>query len=66
MTALRRAIGALRYVNDEQVRASEAIFRSDRFPQPRPRPANPARGSGAPAGPPGHAAAAADGTGKAA
>ena len=66
MTALRRAIGALRHVNDEQVRASEAIFRSARFPQPRPRPANPARGSGAPAGPPGHAAAATHGTGKAA
>ena len=27
LTALRRAIGALRYVHDENVRASEAIFR---------------------------------------
>lgn len=27
MTALRRAIGALRYVNDELMRANEAIFR---------------------------------------
>jgi hypothetical protein len=38
MTALRRAAGTLRYVNDELVRASEAIIRSARAPQPRLRP----------------------------
>jgi len=38
MTALRRAVGTLRYVNDELTRASEAIIRSARAPQPRPRP----------------------------
>ena len=34
MTALRRAIGAVRYVNDELLRAGEAIIRSARAPQP--------------------------------
>ena len=32
----RRVIRALRYVNDELTRASEAIIRSARVPQPRP------------------------------
>ena len=59
MTALRRAISALRYLNDEQIRAMEAITRSARFPQPRPRPEDPtrARGADAPAGSPTDAAA---------
>ena len=35
MTALRRAIRAPRNVNDELLRASEAIIRSARAPQPR-------------------------------
>jgi hypothetical protein len=67
MTALRRAIGTVRYVNDELGRASEAIIRSARAPQPPPQvgsPASgasvPASGSGAPAGSPAHAAVAAD------
>lgn len=42
MTTLRRAIRALRYVNEELVRASEAMIRSARAPQPRPRPDAPA------------------------
>ena len=37
MSGPRRAIRALRYVNDELTRASEAIIRSARAPQPRPR-----------------------------
>jgi hypothetical protein len=37
MSRPRRAIRALRYVNDELTRASEAIIRSARAPQPRPR-----------------------------
>ena len=36
-TAPRRAVRALRYVNDELLRASEAIIRSARAPQARPR-----------------------------
>jgi hypothetical protein len=36
-TAPRRAIRALRHVNDEFLRASEAIIRSARAPQPRPQ-----------------------------
>jgi hypothetical protein len=36
MSRPRRAIRALRYVNDELTRASEAIIRSARAPQPRP------------------------------
>ena len=35
MTGPRRVIHALRYVNDELTRASEAIIRSARAPQPR-------------------------------
>ena len=42
MTVLRRVIGTLRYVNDELTRASEAIIRSARAPQPGPRPSAPA------------------------
>lgn len=49
MTAPRRAIRALRYVNEELVRASEAMIRSARAPQPRPRPAAPAGKDGRPA-----------------
>ncbi len=41
-TALRRAIGALRDLNQELVRGSEAIFRSARTPLPHPRPDTPA------------------------
>jgi hypothetical protein len=36
MTGLRRVIQALRYVNDELTRASEAIIRSARAPQSQP------------------------------
>ena len=36
MTGPRRMIHAVRYVNDELTRASEAIIRSARAPQPRP------------------------------
>jgi hypothetical protein len=42
MTAVRRAVRALRYVNDELLRASEAMIRSARAQQPRPRPEAPA------------------------
>src|SRR5690348_6365225 len=35
MTGPRRMIHAVRYVNDELMRASEAIIRSARVPQPR-------------------------------
>jgi hypothetical protein len=37
MTAPRRVLRALRHVNDELTRASEAIIRSARAPQGRPR-----------------------------
>jgi hypothetical protein len=37
MTGPRRMIHAVRYVNDELMRASEAIIRSARAPQPRSR-----------------------------
>jgi hypothetical protein len=37
MSGPRRVIRALRYVNDELTRASEAIIRSARAPQPRTR-----------------------------
>ena len=37
MTGPRRMIHAIRYVNDELTRASEAIIRSARAPQPRPQ-----------------------------
>jgi hypothetical protein len=36
VTALRRAVRAVRYVREELVRASEAIVRSARAPQSRP------------------------------
>lgn len=36
MTALRHAGRTLRYVNDELFRASDAMIRSARFPQPQP------------------------------
>jgi len=38
MGALRRSIRTLHYVNDELLRAGEAIIRSSRAPQPPPRP----------------------------
>ena len=38
MPALRRSIRTLRYVNDELLRAGEAIIRSSRAPQPPLRP----------------------------
>jgi len=37
MSGPRRVIRALRHVNDELTRASEAIIRSARAPPPRPR-----------------------------
>jgi hypothetical protein len=37
LTVPRRALRALRHVNDELMRASEAIIRSARAPQPHPR-----------------------------
>ena len=37
MTLPARTLCALRHVNDELTRASEAIIRSARAPQPRPR-----------------------------
>ena len=37
MSGPRRVIHALRYVNDELTRSGEAIIRSARAPQPRPR-----------------------------
>ena len=42
MTTTRRVIRAVRHVNDELVRASEAIIRSARAPQPRPPASAPA------------------------
>ena len=51
MTVTRRpsrAIRALRYVNEELVRASEVMIRSARAPQPRPRPDAPAGKDGRP------------------
>lgn len=47
-TALRRAIGRLKSLNDEFVRGNEAMFRSMRAPRSRPRPEAPA-GKDAPA-----------------
>jgi hypothetical protein len=38
MGPLRRSIRTIRYVNDELLRAGEAIIRSSRAPQPPPRP----------------------------
>jgi len=43
-TALRRPVRVVRYVNDELLRASEAIIRSARAPRPRPRIQAPANG----------------------
>ena len=37
LTVRRRLLRALRHVNDELIRASQAIIRSARAPQPRPR-----------------------------
>jgi hypothetical protein len=48
MTAIRRAIGTLRYVNDELGRASEAIVRSARAPQAQPEASAYASGPGTP------------------
>jgi len=45
MTVPIRALRALRHVNDELTRASEAIIRSARAPQPRPRGQAPATGA---------------------
>jgi hypothetical protein len=42
MTATHRVIRAVRHVNDELLRASEAIIRSARAPQPRPPASAPA------------------------
>jgi hypothetical protein len=42
MTLPARTLCALRHVNDELTRASEAIIRSARAPQPRPRVQTPA------------------------
>jgi hypothetical protein len=44
MTMPARALRALRHVNDELTRASEAIIRSARAPQPRLRVQPPATG----------------------
>ncbi|HYB86519.1 MAG TPA: hypothetical protein VEC76_06705 [Streptosporangiaceae bacterium] len=51
LTALRRAIGALRYVHAENVRASEALFRPVRAPQRGQRvgePSHPVSAAGRP------------------
>jgi hypothetical protein len=45
MTLPARTLCALRHVNDELTRASEAIIRSARAPQPRPRVQAPATGA---------------------
>jgi hypothetical protein len=45
MTLPARTLCALRHVNDELTRASEAIIRSARAPQPRPRVQTPATGA---------------------
>jgi hypothetical protein len=48
ITGPRRVIPALRYVNDELMRASEAIIRSARAPRPRvPPPGRPDRAAAA-------------------
>ena len=44
MTMPGRVLCTLRHVNDELTRASEAIIRSARAPQPRPRVQSPATG----------------------
>ena len=45
MTLPARTLCALRHVNDELTRASEAIIRSARAPQPRPLVQPPAAGA---------------------
>jgi hypothetical protein len=45
ITVPTQVLHALRHVNDELTRASEAIIRSARAPQPRLRVQPPARGS---------------------
>jgi len=45
MTIPARALCALRHANDELTRASEAIIRSARAPQARPRAQAPATGA---------------------
>ena len=45
MTLPTQALHALRHVNDELTRASEAIIRSARAPQPRLRVQQPATGA---------------------
>jgi len=49
MTGPRRMMHAVRYVNDELTRASEAIIRSARAPQPRSRARATAAGDREPA-----------------
>jgi hypothetical protein len=53
LTALRRAVGVLRYLQQENMRASEALCRPIGAPRPRPR-------ADAPAGPAGPAASTAE------
>ena len=48
MTAMRRAIDTLRYINDLLVRASEAT-RTGRVPQQHPQASAPVTGASAPA-----------------
>jgi len=48
LTALRRAIDVLRYLQQENMRASEALCRPIGVPRPRPR-ADPPAGSAVPA-----------------
>jgi hypothetical protein len=45
MTAARRALRALKYVDDQLIRASEAVIRSARTSQPRPRLQAPGSGN---------------------
>jgi hypothetical protein len=44
MAAARRALRAVKYVNEELMRASETLIRSARAPQPRPRVQEPGSG----------------------
>jgi hypothetical protein len=48
MTGPHRMIHALRYANDELMRAGEAIIRSARAPRPAPQPSQPQPGTGRP------------------
>jgi hypothetical protein len=50
VAALRRVVGTVRYVNDELSRASEAMIRSARSPQPGPQTSRRAGGRSAAAG----------------